>query len=133
MDLNKAVLIGNLTKDPETKELSSGRSVTKVTVATNYNWKDKTSGEKKEKATFHTVIGWNKLAGIMGQYLKKGDKVYFEGRIDNRTWEDKDGKKKYFTDVVATDMIMLGGKSKKAEEQANETKIVEEETGESPF
>lgn len=115
MDLNKAILIGNIAREPETKTLTSGKSVTKVTLATNLTWKDSKSGEKKSKADFHNIVGWNSLGQNMAKYLKKGDKVYFEGRINNRSWEDKEGKKKYFTDIVASSMIMLGGSGKKEE------------------
>jgi len=128
MDLNKVSLIGNVAREPETKTLTSGKSVTKVTLATNQTWKDAKSGEKKSKADFHNVVGWNRLGQNMAKYLKKGDKVYFEGRINNRSWEDKEGKKKYFTDIVANSMIMLGGSGKKEEleKRAEKAEIVEE-------
>ncbi|MFA6027967.1 MAG: single-stranded DNA-binding protein [Patescibacteria group bacterium] len=137
MDLNKVILIGNIAREPENKNLTSGQSVTKVTLATNHKWKDQKSGEKKSKADFHTVIGWNKLGQNMAAYLKKGDKVYFEGRLNNNSYEGKDGKKKYFTDVVASNMIMLGGATKREDAQkvAEEATIIEESpaTTENPF
>lgn len=128
MDLNKVSLIGNIAREPETKTLASGQSVTKATLATNQTWKDSKSGEKKSKADFHNIVGWNHLGQNMAKYLKKGDKVYFEGRINNRSWEDKEGKKKYFTDIVASHMIMLGGSGKKEEleKRAEKAEIVDE-------
>ncbi|MFH0819311.1 MAG: single-stranded DNA-binding protein [Patescibacteria group bacterium] len=135
MDLNQATLIGNVARDPETKTLTSGQKVTKATLATNYAWKDKQTGEKKSKADFHTVVGWNGIGQNMADYLKKGDKVYFAGRINNSSWEGKDGQKKYYTDIIASKMIMLGHASKKeeVEDKVQETQIVEEDNGENPF
>lgn len=114
MDLNRITLIGNISSEPEQKKLTSGTSVTKTHLATSLSWKDSKSGEYKEKSNFHTVIGWNKLGDRMQQYLKKGDRVYIEGRVDNRSFSGKDGVTKYFTDIVAERMIMLG-KSKRVE------------------
>lgn len=114
MDLNRVTLIGNISSIPESKKLSTGATVTKTHLATSLAWKDKKSGEFKEKSDFHTVIGWNKLGDRMAQYLKKGDRVYIEGRVDNRSFAGKDGVTKYFTDIVAERMIMLG-KSKRVE------------------
>lgn len=114
MDLNKVSLIGNLTSDPVKRSLPSGQSLASFTVATNYNWRDVSTKEKKTRADFHKIVAWGKLADIINNYLKKGSKIFVEGRLQNRTWEDKDGKKKYFTEVVASDLIMLGGSSKKA-------------------
>lgn len=136
MDLNKATLIGNVAREPETKKLSSGQHVTKVVLATNFVWKDKNSSEKKTKTDFHNVIGWHKLGENMAKYLKKGDKVYFEGRIDNRIWEDQEKKKHYYTDIVASSMNMLGavGKKADAEKRAQDAAITEElPTVEAPF
>lgn len=135
MDVNKAIIIGNVAKAPETKELASGQNLTKVTIATNYRYKAAKSGEKKNKTDFHNIVGWNKLGQNMAKYLKKGDKVYFEGRINNNTWEGKDGIKKYFTDIVASHMVMLGSASKKEDikKRAEDAEIVEEQTPETPF
>lgn len=128
MDLNKVSLIGNLTSDPVKRSLPSGQSLTSFTVATNYNWRDVSTKEKKTRADFHKVVAWGKLADIINSYLKKGSKIFVEGRLQNRTWEDKDGKKRYFTEVVASDLIMLGGSSKKpvtGDETAKEEEDVE--------
>lgn len=106
MDLNRACLIGNVTKDPELKNTPSGQAVISFSIATNFVWKDQ-AGNKQEKAEFHNIVAWRKLAETMGQYLKKGGKVYVEGRLQTRTWEDKDGKKNYRTEIVADNIILL--------------------------
>jgi len=113
MDLNKVSLIGNLTQDPELKNIASGQVVTTFNVATNYNWRDVKTKEKKSRADFHKVVAWGHLAEIITTYLKKGSKIYLEGRLQNRTWEDKEGQKKYTTEIIASDLIMLGGNQKK--------------------
>lgn len=104
--LNKAQLIGNLTKDPELKTIPSGQAVASFSVATNSSWVDK-AGQKQEKSEFHNVVAWGKLAEICGSYMKKGKKVYVEGRIQTRDWEGEDGVKKYRTEIVADNVIML--------------------------
>lgn len=129
MDLNKVSLIGNLAKDPEAKTLPSGQSVALFSVATNYAWRDAKTKEKKSRADFHRVVAWGKLAEIITTYLKKGSKIFLEGRIQNRSWEDKNKNKRYMTEVVASDLIMLGGSNKKAvtgDETAKEEIDVEE-------
>ena len=105
--VNKVILIGNLTKDPEQRFMSNGDCVTNVTVATSEKWKDQ-NGEKKEKAEFHRVTFYRKLAEIAGEYLKKGRSVYIEGRLETRKWTDKNGVERYTTDIIASDMKMLG-------------------------
>ena len=114
MDLNKVSLIGNLAADPESRAMPSGQNLSLFRVATNYVWKDSQSKEKKTRADFHRVVAWGRLADIINTYLKKGSKVYLEGRLQNRSWEDKDKNKRYMTEIVASDLIMLGGSSKKA-------------------
>lgn len=109
MDLNKAMIIGRLTRDPEVRTTPSGQNVASFGVATNLVWND-SSGQKQEKVEFHNVVAWRKLADICGQYLKKGSKVYIEGRMQTRTWEGQDGSKKNRTEIVAENMIMLDGK-----------------------
>ena len=106
MNLNKAMIIGNLTRDPEVKTTPQGTSVASFSVATNFVWKDQ-SGQKQEKAEYHNVVAWRKLADIIGQYLKKGSKVYIEGRLQTRDWTGQDGVKKYRTEIIADNMIML--------------------------
>jgi single-strand DNA-binding protein len=111
MDLNKVMIIGRLTRDPEIRTTPNGKNVASVGIATGYSWTDQ-SGQKKEQTEFHNVIAWGKLADIMGQYLKKGKQVYIEGRLQTTSWDDKtDGKKRYRTEIVADNMIMLGSKT----------------------
>lgn len=106
MSLNKVQLIGNLTRDPEVKQIPGGQVVASFGMATNFTWKDQ-SGERQSKAEFHNIVAWRKLAEICGQYLKKGSKVYIEGRIQTREWEGEDGTKRYRTEITADNMIML--------------------------
>ncbi len=109
MDLNKVMIIGRLTRDPEIRTTPTGANVASFSVATSFNWTDKNDGQKKEQTEFHNVIAWRKLADIIGQYLKKGSQVYIEGRLQTRSWDDKtSGVKKYRTEIVADNMIMLG-------------------------
>jgi len=109
--LNKAQLIGNLTKDPELRYTPSGTPVCNFSVATNRKWKN-AKGEAQDEATFHRVIAWSKLAEICSQLLTKGKKVFIEGRISNRNWEDPQGQKHYVTEIVADELILLDNKSK---------------------
>ena len=108
--VNKVILIGNLGKDPETRSLPSGEPVTNVTLATSESWKDKQSGEMKEKTEWHNIVFFKRLAEIAGQYLKKGSKVYIEGSLRTRKWQDKEGKDRYTTEIVAQEMQMLDSK-----------------------
>lgn len=113
MSLNKVQLIGNLTRDPEMKQIPGGQVVTTFGIATNFSWKDQ-SGVLQTKVEFHNVVAWRKLAEICGQYLKKGSKCYIEGRLQTRDWEGEDGVKRYRTEIVVDNMIMLdkkGGES----------------------
>lgn len=106
MNLNKAMIIGNLTRDPEVKNTPNGQTVASFSVATNMVWTD-ASGQKQEKAEFHNIVAWRKLAEICGQYLRKGSKVYIEGRMQTRDWTGQDGVKRYRTEINAENMIML--------------------------
>jgi len=110
MDLNKAMIIGRITRDPEVKTTPTGQTVASFSVATNLTWTDQ-SGQKQEKVEFHNVVAWRRLAEIIGQYLKKGAKVYIEGRIQTRDWVGQDGIKKYRTEIIADNMIMLDSRS----------------------
>jgi single-strand DNA-binding protein len=109
MSLNRAQLIGNLTRDPELRQIPGGSTVASFSIATNFSWTD-SSGQKQDKAEFHNIVAWRKLAEICGQYLKKGAKVFIEGRIQTRDWEGEDGVKRYRTEIVADNMIMLDRK-----------------------
>lgn len=109
MDLNKAMIIGRLTRDPEVRSTPSGTNVANFAVATNFSWKDQ-SGNRQDRTEYHDVVAWRKLADIVGQYLKKGSKVYIEGRLETRSWDDQQGNKRYKTEIVADNMIMLDSK-----------------------
>ncbi len=108
MDLNKAMIIGRLTRDPEMKTTPSGKTVAAFSLATSSKWKD-ASGAMQEKSEFHNIVAWGKLAEICGQYLVKGKKIYLEGRLQTRDWTGQDGVKRYRTEIIAGDMIMLDG------------------------
>ena len=108
--LNRVQLIGNLGKDPEIKYTPQGTAVAKITIATNERFKDK-AGEWQDRTEWHNIVLWQRLAEIAGEYLKKGGKVYIEGRLQTRSWDDKtSGQKKYMTEIVASDLILLGGR-----------------------
>lgn len=109
--INKVILIGHLGNDPETKHMPSGGAVTNISIATSESWKDKNSGQQQERTEWHRVVFFNRLAEIAGEYLKKGSKVYVEGSLRTRKWQDKDGQDKYTTEIVASEMQMLDGKS----------------------
>jgi single-strand DNA-binding protein len=106
MNLNRAMIIGNLTRDPETRTTPNGQTVANFSIATSYVWKD-AAGAKQEKPEYHNIVAWGKLAEICQQYLGKGRKVYVEGRLQTRDWEGQDGVKRYRTEIVAENMIML--------------------------
>lgn len=108
MDLNRATILGRLTRDPEVKTTPSGRTVANFGVATGFTWKDQT-GVKQEKTEFHNCVVWGKLAEIAGQYLSKGRKVYLEGRLETRDWTGTDGVKRYRTEIIVDNFIMLDG------------------------
>ena len=109
--VNKAIIVGNLGKDPEVRYTASGEAMCNITVATSENWKDKATGEKKELTEWHRISFFGKLAAICGQYLKKGSQVYVEGSIRTRKWTDKDGQERYTTEIRGDEMKMLGSKS----------------------
>lgn len=106
MNLNKAMIIGNLTRDPEMRNTPSGAQVASFSVATSLVWTDQ-SGQKQQKSEFHNIVAWRKLAEICGQYLRKGAKVYVEGRLQTTEWAGQDGVKRYRTEIVLENMIML--------------------------
>ncbi|KKR22028.1 MAG: Single-stranded DNA-binding protein [Parcubacteria group bacterium GW2011_GWE2_39_37] len=106
MNLNKAMIIGNLTRDPEVRNTPSGQSVASFSIATNQVWNDQ-SGQKQEKVEYHNIVVWRRLAEICGQYLHKGSKVYIEGRLQTRDWTGQDGIKRSRTEIIGENMIML--------------------------
>lgn len=110
MDLNKVMIIGRLTRDPETRTTPNGQNVASFGVATNRVWKDK-EGNRQEKVEYHNVVVWGKLADICSQYLHKGSRLYLEGRLQTREWEGQDGIKRYRTEIIAENMIMLDTKA----------------------
>ncbi len=108
--VNKAIIVGNLGADPETRYTPSGTAVANIRVATTESWKDRQSGEQQERTEWHRVVAFNRLAEIIGEYLKKGSQVYIEGKLQTRKWQDQSGNDRYTTEIVANDMQMLGGR-----------------------
>ena len=108
--INKAILIGRLGSDPEVRYTPSGVAVANFSIATSEEWKDRDTGEKKERTEWHRIVAWRRLGEICGEYLSKGKQVYVEGRIQTRSWDDRDGNKRYTTEIVATDVQFLGAR-----------------------
>ena len=108
--INKVIIVGNLGQDPETRYMPSGSAVTNFTVATNESWKDKQTGEQKERTEWHRVAMFNRLAEIAAEYLRKGSQVYIEGKLRTRKWQGQDGQDRYTTEIIADEMQMLGGR-----------------------
>jgi single-strand DNA-binding protein len=109
--VNKVIIVGNLGNDPETRYMPSGSAVTNLSVATNESWKDKQTGEQKDRTEWHKVAMFGRLAEIAAEYLRKGSQVYIEGKLRTRKWQDKEGQDRYTTEIVADEMQMLGGRS----------------------
>ena len=131
--LNRVQLIGNLGKDPEVKYTPQGTPVAKLTIATNERFKDK-AGEWQDRTEWHNVVLWQRLAEIAGEYLKKGGKVYIEGRLQTRSWDDKtSGQKKYMTEVVANDLVLLGSRGEGGGEHAGSSRGVSASAGGNNF
>jgi single-strand DNA-binding protein len=108
--VNKVIIVGNLGKDPEVRYMPSGSAICSIAVATSRQWKDKTSGERQEETEWHRITFFDRMAEIAGEYLKKGKSVYVEGRLKTRKYTDKEGVEKYATEIIATDMQLLGGR-----------------------
>ena len=108
--VNRVTIVGNLGKEPELRQTSSGSSICNITVATSRKWKDKTTGDQQQEVEWHRVTFFERLAEIAGQYLKKGSPVYVEGRLKTRKYTDKDGVEKYTTEIIATELQLLGGR-----------------------
>lgn len=123
MDLNRVVLIGHLARDPQEVKLPSGSILSRFALATNRVTKDSKTKEKKELVSYHDISAWGKLGGICQKYLKKGSKIYLEGRLENHNWEDKNKTKHYKTEVVADNMIMLDKATPKVEKQEDQEEV----------
>ncbi len=108
--VNKVIIIGNLGNDPEVRYSNSGAAIANISVATSESWKDKTTGERQERTEWHRITMFNRLGEIAGEYLKKGSKVYIEGKLQTRKWQDPQGNDRYSTDIIADQMQMLDGK-----------------------
>lgn len=115
--INKVIIVGNLGNDPETKYMPSGNAVTNITVATSESWKDKQTGDKQEKTEWHRVCFFNQLAEIAGEYLRKGSKVYLEGSLRTRKWQDQSGADRYTTEIIASEMQMLDSRNDNGQAQ----------------
>ena len=108
--INKVIIVGNLGADPETRYMPSGSAVTNLSIATSEQWKDKQTGEQKERTEWHKVAMFNRLAEIAAEYLSKGSQVYIEGKLRTRKWQDREGNDRWTTEIVADEMQMLGGR-----------------------
>ncbi|MEI6093008.1 MAG: single-stranded DNA-binding protein [bacterium] len=113
--VNKVIIVGRLGKDPEVRYTTNGQAVANFSVATSENWTDKTSGQKQEKTEWHRIVVWGRLAELCRDYLKKGRQVYVDGRLQTRSWDDRDGTKKYTTEIIASTIQFLGASADKAE------------------
>lgn len=109
--VNKVIIVGNLGNDPDTKYMPSGSAVTNLSVATNESWKDKATGEQKDRTEWHKVAMFGRLAEISAEYLRKGSQVYIEGKLRTRKWQDQQGNDRYSTEIIADEMQMLGGRT----------------------
>ena len=117
--VNKVILVGNLGKDPEVKFTPSGTAVAKFSLATNERYKDK-AGEWQDRTEWHNIVAWQRLAEIVGEYVKKGNKIYIEGRLQTSSWDDKEtGQKKYKTEIIANELVLLGGRGEGDSEGGN--------------
>ena len=113
--INKVILVGNCGQDPETRFSASGAAITNISIATSETWKDKQTGQQQERTEWHRVVFFNRLAEIAGEYLRKGSKVYVEGQLRTRKWQDKEGQERYTTEIVADTMKMLGSREEAKE------------------
>lgn len=118
--INKAIIIGNVGKDPEVKYTNAGRAIANLSIATSSSWKDKNTGEKKEETEWHRIVFYDRLAEVVGEYVKKGSSIYVEGRLKTRKWQDKEGIDRYTTEIQADQMTMLGGKQESQDRPAKQ-------------
>lgn len=121
--INKVILVGNCGQDPETRFSAAGAAITNISIATSETWKDKTTGQPQERTEWHRVVFFNRLGEIAGEYLKKGSKVYVEGSLRTRKWQDKEGQDRYTTEIVGNEMQMLDsrGDNQQAPAQQQQT------------
>ena len=117
--INKVILVGNVGQQPESKMLPSGGQVANLSLATSESWNDKQSGQKQERTEWHRVVFFNRLAEIVTEYVKKGSKIYVEGKLQTRKWQDNDGQDRYTTEIVASQMQMLDSRSGTAQDGSN--------------
>ena len=117
--INKVILVGNLGQDPETRNMPSGGAVTNISVATSEQWKDKQSGDQKERTEWHKVAFFGRLAEIAAEYLRKGSQIYVEGKLRTRKWQDRDGNDRWTTEVIADELQMLGGRAQQSSKQVS--------------
>ena len=129
--VNKVMIIGRLGADPEVKEISTGNTVTTLSVATSESWNDK-QGQKQERTEWHRVVVWGKLAELCGKYLSKGRQLYVEGRLQTRSWEDQNGQKKYTTEVVANNVQFLSGASEQKSQSSSSSNADYQDFGPEP-
>ena len=129
--VNKVILIGNLGKDPDVRYLENGAAVANFSIATSENYKDRKTGEKVSQTEWHNIVAWRGLAEIAEKYLKKGAKVYIEGKLKTRTWQDKDGNNRYSTEVITDNLTMLGS-TVESMASSNQEKSTENESKPSP-
>jgi single-strand DNA-binding protein len=108
--VNKVILVGNLGADPDTRYMPSGKAVTNIRIATSESWKDKQTGDQQERTEWHSIVMYDKLGEIAAEYLRKGSQVYIEGKLRTRKWQDKEGKDRYTTEIIADQMQMLGSR-----------------------
>jgi single-strand DNA-binding protein len=125
--VNKVILVGRLGKDPEVRYTPSGAAVANFSIATSEEWKDKNTGEKQERTEWHRIVAWRRLGEICGEYLHKGSQIYIEGRLQTRSWEDRDGNKRYTTEIVAQNMQMLEAAGKGGRTEPEEGRLPVEE------
>ena len=125
--VNKVILVGRLGRDPEIRYTPSGAAVANFTIATSEEWKDKETGEKQERTEWHRIVAWRRLGEICGEYLRKGSQVYIEGKLQTRNWEDRDGNKRYTTEVIAQTMQMLDSSGREGRAETPEERYPSEE------
>ncbi len=125
--VNKVILVGRLGRDPEVRYTPSGVAVANFSMATSEEWKDRDTGEKKERTEWHRIVAWRRLGEICGEYLHKGSQIFIEGKLQTRDWEDRDGNKRYTTEIVAQNMQMLDSPAKEGRAQSEEERYPVEE------